>query len=139
MKDRLWTSSSLRRLTARRSAALAGVLFAVLFTLSVTLLRSSLPVDPFAGSGWLEAHSGRIRAALLTMPFAGIFFLWFIGVVRDRPGALEDRFFASVCFGSALVFLAMVFVSTATVELLSRGQTLTARSTATTWSGSAGR
>jgi hypothetical protein len=45
------------------------------------------------------------------MPFAGIAFLWFIGVIRDQLGELEDRFFASVFLGSGLLFLAMVFVS----------------------------
>ena len=47
------------------------------------------------------------------MPFAGIAFLWFIGVVRDRLGRLEDQFFSTVFFGSGLLFLAMVFVSMA--------------------------
>jgi hypothetical protein len=47
------------------------------------------------------------------MPFARITFLWFIGVVRDNLGRYEDRFFASVLIGSGLLFLAMMFVSTA--------------------------
>jgi Na+/phosphate symporter len=46
-------------------------------------------------------------------PFAGIAFLWFIAVVRDRLGELEDRFFSTVFLGSGLLFLAMTFVSTA--------------------------
>jgi Predicted membrane protein (DUF2254) len=33
-------------------------------------------------------------------PFAGIAFLWFIGVLRDRLGQRQDRFFATVFFGS---------------------------------------
>ena len=47
------------------------------------------------------------------MPFAGISFLWFIGVVRDGLGRYEDRFFASVFLGSGLLFLAMLFASSA--------------------------
>ena len=47
------------------------------------------------------------------MPFAGICFLWFIGVVRDGFGRYEDRFFASVFLGSGLLFLAMVFAASA--------------------------
>ena len=47
------------------------------------------------------------------MPFAGIAFLWFMGVVRDRLGTLEDQFFSTVFFGSGLLFLAMVFVAMA--------------------------
>jgi hypothetical protein len=46
-------------------------------------------------------------------PFAGIAFLWFIGVVRDRLGHLEDQFFPTVFFGSGLLFLAMTFASAA--------------------------
>ena len=51
--------------------------------------------------------------ALGLIPFAGIAFLWFMGVVRDRIGDYEDRFFSTVFFGSGLLFLAMVFVSAA--------------------------
>ncbi len=47
------------------------------------------------------------------LPFAGIAFLWFIGVVRDRIGDREDRFFATVFLGSGLLFLAMLFASAA--------------------------
>ena len=47
------------------------------------------------------------------IPFAGIAFLWFIGVLRDRLGELEDRFFATVFLGSGLLFLAMLFASAA--------------------------
>jgi hypothetical protein len=43
------------------------------------------------------------------LPFAGVAFLWFIAVVRDRVGELEDRFFATVFLGSGLLFIAMMF------------------------------
>ena len=65
------------------------------------------------GSQWLDAGSPRLRLAALLMPFAGISFLWFIGVVRDGLGRYEDRFFASVFLGSGLLFLAMLFASSA--------------------------
>jgi len=47
------------------------------------------------------------------VPFAGIAFLWFIGVFRNRLGALEDQFFATVFFGSGLLFVASLFASAA--------------------------
>jgi hypothetical protein len=34
-----------------------------------------------------------VAVALNLVPFAGIAFLWFIGVIRDRIGEREDRFF----------------------------------------------
>lgn len=101
----------LRRLTTPRAAAVAGILFAVLFAASLVLVRSSIPDDPSAGGDWVYERSGRVNVALGLMPFAGIAFLWFVGVVRDRMGELEDRFFSTVFFGSALLFLAMIFVS----------------------------
>jgi len=53
--------------------------------------------------------------ALNIIPFAGIAFLWFIGVLRDRLGQREDRFFATEFFGSGLLFLAMLFAAAAMV------------------------
>jgi hypothetical protein len=104
---------SLRRLTTPRSAAVAGVLFAVVFAASLVLLRSAIPDDPFAQIGWVSSGRTRIGAALVLAPMAAIAFLWFIGVMRDVLGDLEDRFFASVFFGSGLLFLAMTAVSMA--------------------------
>ena len=54
-----------------------------------------------------------MAVALNLVPFAGIAFLWFIGVVRDRIGQREDRFFASVFLGSGLLFVGMLFVAAA--------------------------
>ncbi len=54
-----------------------------------------------------------VSLALTLVPFAGIAFLWFIGVVRDRLGKLEDQLFSTVFFGSGLLFLAMIFVASA--------------------------
>jgi hypothetical protein len=102
-----------RRLTTPRAAAIAGILFGVLFTTSLILLRSAIPTDPNSGIEWIERGASRISIALELMPFAGIAFLWFIGVVRDRLGRFEDQFFSTVFFGSGLLFLAMVFVSVA--------------------------
>jgi len=45
------------------------------------------------------------------VPFAGIAFLSFIGILRDRLGQLEDRFFTTVFLGSGLLFAAMRFAS----------------------------
>ena len=54
-----------------------------------------------------------MEIALNLIPFAGIAFLWFIGVLRDRIGQREDRFFAIVFLGSGLLFVAMLFVAAA--------------------------
>ena len=92
---------------------MAGVLFALLFGASLILIRSSLPEGAQPGSQWLESGSDKIRLASELMPFAGICFLWFIGVVRANLGQFEDKFFATVTLGSGLLFLAMMFATSA--------------------------
>ena len=104
---------NLHRLNTPRAAALAGVLFALLFGAALALIHGSLPEGAKPGSAWLEGAVGPLKAASILMPFAGICFLWFIGVVRDGLGHYEDRFFASVFLGSGLLFLAMMFGATA--------------------------
>src|SRR5713101_2074679 len=98
-----------------RAAAVAGIIFAVLFTISLVLLQLALP-EELSGTGtaaWLQGNTATLTLALTLVPFAGIAFLWFIGVVRDRMGALEDQFFSTVFFGSGLLFLAMMFATAA--------------------------
>jgi hypothetical protein len=100
-------------LTTPRAAALAGVLFGLLFGTALVLIRTALPEGAEEGAQWLDSGSTRMRVAAILMPFAGIAFLWFIGVVRDGFGRLEDKFFSTVFIGAGLTFLAMMFVSSA--------------------------
>ncbi|MGO4441791.1 hypothetical protein AB4Z42_00395 [Mycobacterium sp. 2YAF39] len=99
-------------LSTPRAAAFAGVLFALLFGTALVMIRMSLPEGAEPGSQWADGGHG-IRTSAVLMPFAGIAFLWFIGVVRDGFGGFEDKFFSSVFIGSGLLFLAMIFVSSA--------------------------
>jgi hypothetical protein len=101
-----------------RAAAIAGMLFSVLLITAFWLLRSAVPADPQEPRAWLNTDSGNVALALNLIPFAGIAFLWFIGVLRDRLGENEDRFFATVFFGSGLLFLAMLFAAAAVAGAL---------------------
>lgn len=98
-----------------KAAAIAGIVFSVLLIVVFWLLRTSIPADPQEPGSWLHSNSRSVVLALNLMPFAGIAFLWFIGVLRDRLGQQEDRFFATVFFGSGLLFLAMLFTAAAIV------------------------
>ena len=104
-----------RALRTPRSAGLAGIAFAVLFTIVLVLARSAVPSDPSDAGEWLSDDSRRdaVLFALGLVPFAGIAFLWFVGVLRDRVGDAEDRFFGTVFLGSALLFVALLFVASA--------------------------
>ena len=98
-----------------RAAAVAGIAFSVLLITSLALLRVSIPAKPGVPGAWLTDSGKRTAVAigLNLVPFAGIAFLWFIGVIRDRVGAHEDRFFATVFLGSGLLFVGMMFVAAA--------------------------
>ncbi len=96
-----------------RAAAVAGILFSVLLISSLWLLRLSVPSDPLEAGAWLENDARRVAFALNLVPIAGVAFMWFIGVLRDRLGAREDQFFATVFLGSGLLFLGMMFVAAA--------------------------
>lgn len=102
-----------RRLTTPRAAAVAGLLFALLFATALILVRTALPDDASVAADSAQRSAGQLSVAVTLIPFAGIAFLWFVGVVRDRLGELEDRFFSTVMFGSAMLFLAMLFVAMA--------------------------
>ncbi|MFJ3308854.1 hypothetical protein ACIPSA_38570 [Streptomyces sp. NPDC086549] len=104
-----------------RAAGLAGILFALLFAAAIVLIRLGIPqgADGVTAQGFTDsAHRSAVRAALALVPFAGIFFLWFIGVVRAHLGDAEDKFLATVFLGSGLVFTATMFGAAAAAGAL---------------------
>jgi hypothetical protein len=100
------------------AASIAGLLFAAFFTTGLLLIRDS----PLSISSD-DAEIGRLFqtgqdwsllvGSLYLLPFAAIMFLWFIAVVRDLIGEREDRFFATVFFGSGLLFVGSIFTTAA--------------------------
>jgi hypothetical protein len=100
-----------RELRTPRGAALAGIVFALLLSVGLTLIWTSLPEGPEPDIDLLERRIGSLRVGLTLIPFAGIAFLWFVGVIRDLLGDLEDRFFATALLGSGILYLAMTFAA----------------------------
>lgn len=109
-----------KRLKTPKAAAIAGIVFSVLLITSQLLIWRSIPADPSHSATDVVRHSDTISLGLNLLPFAGVAFLWFIAVVRDRLGVLEDRFFATVFLGSGLLYLAMTFASGAIAGALIR-------------------
>ena len=108
LEARFWRS--------RRSAAVAGIVFGVLLLAALTMVRVALSADSLQS---LESDAARrrlIQISLQLVPFAGIAFLWFIGVIRDQLGDVEDRLFSTVFLGSGLLFLAMLFIGAVTAS-----------------------
>lgn len=106
-----------------RAIAISGVVFSILFVISLVLIRLAIPADLTDPGAWLVDPVFRnwVHIALNLVPFTGIAFLWFMAVLRNRIGLLEDRFFATVFLGSGLLFVAMIFAAVA----VSRGLLVT--------------
>jgi MFS family permease len=97
------------QLKAPRVGAIAGIAFSIMLISSLALIRVSVPASPGDAGNWLSSSANSIGLALNLLPVAGIAFMWFIGVLRDRIGAREEQFFAAVFLAGGLLFLAAVF------------------------------
>jgi hypothetical protein len=98
-------------LRSPRSAAVAGIIFSLLMTTGMALIYNitrDIPQD--ITMDWLEAWSGPASLALTLVPFAGIAFLWFTGVVRDRLGEHEDQLFATIFLSSGIITVVLLFI-----------------------------
>ena len=106
-----------RSLRTPRSAGIAGIAFSLLFTVTFVCTRLVVSADPTDAGSWLtDRRRGTSGASVSSGAFAGIAFLWFIGVVRSRIGDAEDRFFATVFLGSGLLFIALFLTSVAITD-----------------------
>jgi hypothetical protein len=106
-------AQAVHALKSPKAAGIAGVLFAGLLLASLVLMLQTVQVAPTDPGVWLVQDTWRVSLAMNLIPFAGVSFLWFVGVLRDRLGPAEDRLFATVFLGSGLLFVAMLFVSAA--------------------------
>jgi hypothetical protein len=100
-----------KRVRSPRSAALAGILFSGLLIASMLLITGIAQVSPAEiSTEWIETRADSVSLALRLIPFAGIAFFWFTGVIRDHIGDREDRFFATVFLGSGIAYVVLTFV-----------------------------
>jgi len=102
---------------APKSAAISGILFALMLGTVIVMMSSTVPRDPVRAGTWITNASNRssVTFAINLVPFAGIAFLWFIGVIRNRLGDREDKFFATVFLGSGLLLVGILFTAAAVV------------------------
>ncbi|MFG2336081.1 hypothetical protein [Streptomyces yangpuensis] len=101
------------RLKTPRAAGMAGVAFALLLGAAIVLMRISVPAGDAADATIDQDRRWAVQLALQIVPFAGIFFLWFMGALRAHTGEAEDRFIATVFLGSGFVFVATLFAAAA--------------------------
>lgn len=97
-----------------RAAGIAGLIFAVLVTLSLALIMRAFSTDPGGDLvGWFaeDVAPTATVVTLYLLPFAGIAFLWFMAGLRDSAAWREDRLFDTVLLGSGLLFVTMMFAA----------------------------
>ena len=104
-----------RSLPPPRGAAISGILFSLLLGATLVIIRLAIPASDRNTIALFQDPVRRtaVRTAIHLAPFAGVAFLWFIGVLRNRLGPLEDQFFATVFLGSGLLFVGSLFASAA--------------------------
>jgi len=110
-----------KALTPPREAAVAGIVFSFLMIIGLVIIRLGLPDVQVAQNMVNPGFEKALALAVHLVPFAGIAFLWLLGVLRSRMGAAEDKFFATVFMGSGLLFVASLFAASALVEGVLRG------------------
>jgi hypothetical protein len=100
-----------RDIRSPRSAAFAGIGYSILMITGMFLTASIARVRmEDITLEILESWSRKASLIILLVPFAGIAFLWFTGVIRDRLGELEDRFFATLFYGSGIIQVVLLFI-----------------------------
>jgi hypothetical protein len=86
-----------RELRSPPSAAIAGIVYALLMSTSMVLLSRVALLDAVElDADMLRQWPQSASLALGLVPFAGIAFLWFTGVIRDSLGTLEDRLLSTI-------------------------------------------
>jgi hypothetical protein len=103
------TESRHERLRSIESAAIAGVVYAVLTIVALIIFRRfpdpSLPDTDITAWYNDRANHSTLIIALNLVSIASVSFLWFVAVIRRRMGEREDRFFTTVFLGSAILYL----------------------------------
>jgi hypothetical protein len=114
-----------RRRTSVESASIAGIVYAV--AASVTLLIVLDYPQPDLPDAELEAwfaddgNRWRLLAGLNLGTVAAVAFLWFVGVLRNRIGDREDRFFGTVFYGSAIIYASFWIIALAALASIPAG------------------
>ncbi len=106
-----------RSLRSIESAAIAGIVFSVLFVAALLLMSDAPAIDapPDEISRFYDDPDafGPVLIGLNLVPVSIIGLLWFIAVIRRRIGSREDKLFSTVFLGGGLLFGALVLVGAA--------------------------
>ena len=82
---------SQRTISPPRAVAISGLIFGILYIISLILMRLAVPANAADPGDWMAdpVLRGWVRVSLNLIPFAGIAFLWFMAALRNRIGLYE--------------------------------------------------
>lgn len=96
---------------------MAGIVYSILAVVALTRISSypSLDLSETELTAWFDDDTNQalLVGALGLASVSAIAFLWFVAVIRRRLGDREDRFFATVFFGSGIVYVVVWLVGAA--------------------------
>ena len=99
------------QLNTPRAAAAAGILFSLLMLTVLIMTKGFTEVNTEnIATEWVDNWSGVASLVITMVFFAGIAFLWFTGVIRDRLGEQEDQFFATIFLSSGIILVLLFFM-----------------------------
>lgn len=105
------------RVRSIEAAAVAGICYSTFAVLAMTRMSSypSLDATEAELTAWFDddGNQALLVGALGLASVAAIAFLWFVAVIRRRLGDREDRFFATVFFGSGVAHVAVSLAGSA--------------------------
>jgi hypothetical protein len=99
-----------RKVRSPRAAAIAGIIYSILMGIIMISTYSAAKVKPENVTGeWLQDLSATASVDVILIPYVGIAFLWFTGVVRDRLRHHQGSFFATLFLGSGIILVSLWF------------------------------
>jgi len=111
-----------RRRSSVQSASVAGIVYAIAASVALLILLDfpSPDLSDAELEAWFADAGNRwqLLAALNVGTVAAVAFLWFVGVLRNRIGDREDRFFGTVFYGSAILHAAFWIIGLAALAAI---------------------
>jgi hypothetical protein len=99
--------------------ALSGVVAVILIVVGFSIFASDIPNSNDAAQKWqafFVDHQDRIQTGMTIIAIGALFFIWFLGSLRDAiAGAEPGSRLASIAFGGGLVAVAILGAGTAGV------------------------
>jgi len=104
-----------------RAAATAGIIYSLLMLTVFVMTRDFTEINPDTlTTDWVDTSADTASFAITLVSIAGLAFLWFTGVMRDRLGDQEDRFFATIFLSSGIILVLLYFIWAAILSAMLR-------------------